>query len=835
MSKSICYGRCKRTLGRASLIFFTVCFLSSNHADYDSEMVEQRLEKLISSMTIEQKVGQMVQGNITHVTPDDVSRYFLGSVLNGGGSWPNGRKESSIYDWLDAADKYHEASLDTRYGSAGIPIIWGTDAVHGHNNVKGATLFPHNIGLGATRNVDLVREIGEATAREVSVTGLDWVFAPTIAVSMDTRWGRAYESYSDDTQIVSDYASAMILGLQGKLYQLPEPGRVIATAKHFIGDGGTIRGVDQGDTRLSLEELLRIHGPGYKKAIEANTQTIMASFNSWNGKKIHGSKHLLTDVLKTDMGFDGFVVGDWDGHGQVEGCKNTSCAQAILAGIDMFMVPKQWKKFIANTLKQVRDGEVPMSRIDDAVRRILRVKIRAGLFSKERPSKRLLAGDPAIMGSPKHRALARRAVRESLVLLKNNGRILPLRGKPKILVGGDGANSVAKQSGGWTLSWQGNKNIPADFPGATSIFEGLKKAVEDIGGSAELTTNDSWSDIFNPDVAVVVFGEDPYAEGVGDREDLLFCDSYSDNLRLLSRLREKGIPVVSVMLTGRPLIVNSHINQSEAFVVAWLPGSEGDGIADVLVADESDRPRFDFTGTLPFGWPDVQILKGNPDLPARLMVFERGYGKSYEDTLDVEADLTEVACARKDLKPLVIFNGTTRKPFAAYVADSADYVIPVSGLSTVLPSQSLSVMTVDGDVQEDSRLVTWSSDGVGDIGGEFFWRSSSVLDWRDYLDQDAALSMTFKVIEQPEGPVVQEMDCGISCSAKLDMGRFFKTVPEDQWVRSATPLKCFVKAGADLSQVRAPLILKTRKTFSIIIKDLRLSTDLPESAIMQCD
>ncbi|MAH73797.1 MAG: beta-glucosidase [Cellvibrionales bacterium TMED49] len=833
MIKSTRYSGFKKISGRvivALILFFSI---NSVHANYNPEMVEQRLEKLISSMTLEQKVGQMVQGNITHVTPDDVSRYFLGSVLNGGGSWPNGRKESSIYDWLTAADNYFQASLDTRYGSAGIPIIWGTDAVHGHNNVKGATLFPHNVALGAARNVELVREIGEATAREVSVTGLDWVFAPTIAVSIDRRWGRAYESYSDDPELVGSYASAMVLGLQGSLGQLSEPGRVIATAKHFIGDGGTIRGVDQGDTRLGLDALLKIHGLGYKKAIEANAQTIMASFNSWNGKKIHGSKQLLTDVLKTDMDFDGFVVGDWDGHGQVDGCKNTSCPQAILAGIDMFMVPKQWKKFIANTLRQVRGGEIPISRIDDAVRRILRVKIRAGLFSKGLPSQRVLAGDLALVGSQEHRALARRAVRESLVLLKNNAGILPLRGKLRILVGGDGAHSVAKQSGGWTLSWQGNKNIPTDFPGATSIFEGLKKAVEDIDGSAELATNDSWRDGFNPDVAVLVFGEDPYAEGVGDREDLLFCDSHTDNLRLLSRLRERGVPVVSVMLTGRPLVVNAQINQSDAFVVAWLPGSEGDGIADVLVADKSGRPRFDFTGTLPFSWPDAETPERDTDLPAELMIFKRGYGKSYSDKEYLKADLTELACAPKELKPLVIFSGTTRKPFTAYVADSLDDIVSVSGASTASLSQSLSVMTLDGDVQEDSRLVTWN--GESDIGSEFFWRSSSVLDWRDFLDQDAALSMTFKVIKHPEGAVTQEIDCGVSCNSELEMAPFFKTVPEDQWVRAATPLRCFAKAGADLSQVRSPFILRTKKAFSLVIKDLRVVTDLPKSALIRCD
>ena len=825
------FCQCQLLKKLSFVIFIVTSFLTSASVSSGAEEIERSIDELMSSMTLEQKIGQMVQGNITHVTADDVARYYLGSVLNGGGSWPNKRKDSSIYDWLDLADEYYKASIDTSAGGAGIPIIWGTDAVHGHNNVKGATIFPHNVGLGAMRDSDLVESIAEATAREVAVTGLDWVFAPTIAIAKDLRWGRAYESYSDNPRLVGEYSSAMIRGLQGLPGALKDPDRVIATAKHFIGDGGTLKGVDQGDTQLNLADLLEIHGAGYRSAIEAGTQTIMASFNSWNGEKIHGNRQLLTEVLKQDMEFDGFIVGDWDGHGQVAGCTNTSCPKAIIAGIDMFMVPKQWKKFLSNTIRQVRAGEVPMPRIDDAVRRILRVKIKAGLFSKGPPSERLLAGNSGLLGSEDHRAIARTAVRDSIVLLKNNGRILPLRGKQNILIGGDGSDNIAKQSGGWTLSWQGNKNSNEDFPGATSIFQGLKQAIEEVGGFVAHAEGDSWQSDFTPDIAVVVFGEDPYAEGVGDREDLLFCDQNSENRRLVSQLREQNIPIVSIMLTGRPLMVNSHINRSDAFVVAWLPGSEGGGVADVLVADETGKPRFDFTGKLPFPWPNTEKNSENPDLPVSSILFERGFGRDYGDDSEVSRNLSTVACERKELKPLIIFNGITRNPFAAYIAESVDNVLAISGSETTLSSGSVSVKIVDGELQEDSRRVSWS--GVGE--SRFFWQASSILDWRDYLDQDAALSVTFMIEKHPEGSVQQEIDCGISCSGTFEMGPTFKAVPKGQWVRSAVPLRCLAKAGADLSQIRAPFVLKTEKKFSITIKDLRVTSDLPKNALLQCD
>ena len=434
--------------------------------------IEAKVAALLARMTLEQKIGQMVQADIRSVTPDDVRKFRLGSVLNGGGAFPGENKHASVGDWVALADRFYDASMDTANGQLAIPIMWGTDAVHGHNNVIGATLFPHNIGLGAAHDPDLIERIGAVTASEVAVTGLDWTFAPVVAVVRDDRWGRTYESYSEDPEIVRTYAARMVRGLQGTpgSKSFLDTSHVLATAKHFIGDGGTAHGVDRGDNRSLEGQLLRIHAPGYVAAINAGVQTIMASYNTWEGSKVHGSSYLLTDVLKQRMGFDGIVVSDWDGIDEVQGCSKDKCAQAVNAGIDMFMVPTEWKSFIGNTLDQVRTEKIPLSRIDDAVTRILRVKFRAGLFDRGRPSSRPLANKRELLGAPEHRELARQAVRESLVLLKNERGLLPLRRNARVLVVGDGADNIPKQTGGWTVTWQGTENSKAEFPGATSIF-----------------------------------------------------------------------------------------------------------------------------------------------------------------------------------------------------------------------------------------------------------------------------------------------------------------------------------------------------------------------------
>jgi beta-glucosidase len=625
--------------------------------------IEARIADLLQHLTLEQKVAQMVQADIRYVTPEDVKKYRLGAVLNGGGAFPGDDKHATVAAWIALADRFYDASMDTSAGAPAIPVIWGTDAVHGHNNVLGATLFPHNIGLGAAHDPELIERIGEATAIEVAATGIDWTFAPTLAVVRDNRWGRAYEGYSQQPELVRAYAVSIVQGLQGRAGTpaFLDAGHIVATAKHFIGDGGTNQGIDRGDNRASEQELLSIHGQGYLAAIQAGVQTVMVSYNSWQGIKMHGQHHLITEVLKGRMGFDGLVVSDWDAIDEVQSCSKDHCAQAVNAGVDLFMVPELWRAFIDNTVAQVRNGDIPQARIDDAVTRILRVKLRAGLLEKGRPSSRPPADRRALVGAPEHRAVAREAVRKSLVLLKNDGNLLPLRPQTKVMVCGDGADNIGKQAGGWTLTWQGTGNSNADFPGATSIYDGIRAAVSAAGGTATLSADGSYRT--KPDVAIVVFGENPYAEWHGDIRSVNYRaadtrseidalrpapesparDGWSEprvkapaqsgpepDLALLMRLRQSHIPVVAVFLTGRPRGVTPEFDASNAFVVAWLPGTEGQGIADVLFRRKTGEVNFDFTGKLSFSWPRGDANGGSrggerDDAPA----FPFGFGLAY--------------------------------------------------------------------------------------------------------------------------------------------------------------------------------------------------------------
>ena len=561
--------------------------------------IEKQIDEIIPKLTLEQKVGQVIQGDSDSVTPEDVKKYRLGSVLSGGNSAPGPLPYAETKDWLSKADEYFKASIDNDGVEIAIPIIWGIDAVHGHANLKGAIIFPHNIGLGATNNPELIEKIAGVTAHELTVSGHDWTFAPTLAVPQDVRWGRSYEGFSEDPAIVNSYADRIVIGLQGKIEtdQFMGKGKVISSAKHFLADGATENGVDQGDALISEKELATVHAAGYYSAIPAGVQTVMASFSSWRGRKLHGDKELLTDILKGKMGFNGFVVGDWNGHGQVPGCSNTNCAASLNAGLDMFMAPDSWKGLYENTLIQVKDGTIPMERLDDAVRRILRVKISSGIFEKGIPSSRPNAGDESLLSLPNNKAIGRQAVRESLVLLKNNNNTLPLDPKKKILVVGDGADNISKICGGWTLSWQGNNHNNDEFPNAISILNGIREEINKAGG--ELIFSENGNTSINADAVIAIYGENPYAEFQGDRENLDFVPNGFDTEKLKT-FKSKGIPVVSVFLSGRPLWTNPEINNSDAFIAAWLPGSEGNGVSDLLFRSE---PLYDFKGRLSYSWP----------------------------------------------------------------------------------------------------------------------------------------------------------------------------------------------------------------------------------------
>jgi beta-glucosidase len=781
--------------------------------------IEAKIKDLLARMSVEQKVGQIIQADLASVTPQDVYDYHLGSVLNGGNSAPGGKQWAPAPEWLADADRYYDASVRPHGNLPIIPITWGSDAVHGHNNVTGATLFPHNIGLGAMRNPKLMRKIGAATAAEMRVTGLDWTFAPTLAVVRDDRWGRTYESYSENPAVVASYAKPLVEGLQGKAGKKDwlKGAHIVATAKHFVGDGGTVDGKDQGDNISTEAELRDIQAAGYKPALEAGIQSVMASYNSWHGEKMHGHKMMLTDVLRGRMNFDGFVVGDWNGHGQVAGCKPTDCAASFNAGLDMYMAPDSWKALYANTLAQAKSGAISAARLDEGVARILRVKLRAGLFDAGRPSSRPLAGEFDKIGSPQHRAIARQAVRESLVLLKNEGAALPLKSGAKLLIAGDGANSYMKQSGGWTLSWQGTNLADSEFPGATTIG----KALSDASGAGNAVISKDGSYTQKPDVAVVIFGEDPYAEFQGDVPDLIFRDN-ADNLSLLKKYKADGIKTVAVFLSGRPLWVNSHLNNSDAFVAAWLPGSEGGGVADVLFG------KADFKGKLPFSWPKTAtqyILNvGDKDYDP---LFAYGYGLSYAKPAKVAA-LSEISglAAGSDLPLGTWFvRGKSGSGKAMFLSANGASSPVVSG-TVATANNWLRSLAMDRSAQEDARRFIWSGDGPAsltiqstvpaDLSRETNGAMALEIDLRvdDIGAGKANLSAATESTTAPSTAPAKGIDLTTALSAAKGLG----------WQTISVPLSCFAKAGTDMTALGQPFNLTSDGKLDLSISRIALGT-----------
>lgn len=778
--------------------------------------IEAQVEALLTQLSLAEKVGQIMQPEIRHVSPQDVKDFHLGSVLNGGGSVPNGDRYCKVTDWVAMADAYYHASMDTSDGKIAIPIIWGTDAVHGVGNIVGATLFPHNIALGAANNPELIRKIGEITAREIATTGLDWDFSPTVAVVRDDRWGRTYESYSEDPQRVREYAGQMVDGLQGAATSdvFLDAEHVIATAKHFLGDGGTRNGIDRGDNLDDEETLRDVQAAGYMSALAAGVQTVMASFNSWHGVRMHGHHYLLTTVLKEQMGFDGFVVGDWNGHGFITGASALDCPQAINAGLDMFMIADpEWKTLYHNTLAQVTSGVIPMARLDDAVRRILRVKLRAGVFAKGAPSSRPLAGRQDLVGAQAHRDVARQAVRESLVLLKNKNALLPLSPRSKVLVAGDGADNIAKQTGGWSVTWQGTGNTMADFPGATTIWMGIEQAVSAAGGQAELSAEGSFTE--RPDVAIVVFGEDPYAEMQGDVQNLLYKPSNNSDWDLLQKLRAQNIPVVALFVTGRPLWVNKELNASDAFVVVWQPGTEGAGVAEVLFKSADEKIQYDFTGRLTFSWPKrpdqgpLNLGDSNYD-----PLFAYGYGLSANDSDTLGDNLSEEGMAiQKTSDILEIFNRRPMAPWQIEIEGCRNDRVPANGNLT--SASSITITAVDREVQEDARRVVWNGAGEGLVA--LAARDRQVL--IDYLNEAGALVVDLKVDQAPTADVYLRMGCGPSCNSDLLITEELCNMVNKGWQTLVIDLARFPDVGSNFG-----LVLPPKEFFHLVLEPFGLVT-----------
>ena len=749
---------------------------------------ETEISAIIAKMTVEQKVGQLIQADISAIKPGDLKQYPLGSILAGGNSGPYGDERASAAKWAQLVGEFRDAS---RKSGAGIPILFGVDAVHGHSNLPEATIFPHNIGLGAARDVDLIERIGAATAAEISGSGIEWTFAPTLAVPQDLRWGRTYEGYSSDTALIASYARAMTIGLQGQLASGKplDAKHVAATAKHFLADGGTMDGRDQGDAQIGEAELVAKHAQGYPASIDAGALTVMASFSSWNGVKHHGNASLLTDVLKNRMGFAGLVVGDWNGHGQVAGCSATDCSTAINAGLDLFMAPDSWKGLFDSTLVAARNGRISPARIDDAVRRILRVKHKLGLMGDVQT----VRGDASLVGKKEHLELAREAVSKSLVLLKNNDGVLPIRNGARVLVAGSGADNMAMQAGGWTISWQGTDTTAADFANGQTIGRAISDAVKTNGGAAAISPEGAFET--KPDVAIVVLGEKPYAEFEGDVPNLAFKPTQGEE-EMIARFKSQGVPVVVVFLSGRPMFTGKLINQSDAFVAAWLPGTQGRGVADVLVAGAGGKATHDFTGRLPFAWP------ADARSPLVAPLFPLGYGIDYSRS-DKLAPVNEDP--RVDLSSLTV---------------ATNYVVrgKVPAPWNLQMDGSISARAVDLSAQEDARQFTWNADGAFVVNGP-------AVNLTKQLQDGWAMLIDWRIDRPATGAVMLSFGGGT-----IDLQQAIRALPPGTAAQTRIPLRCFADAGAKFDAVGSPIRMQAAKGLVVTIRNVHIEATKEKAA-----
>lgn len=776
--------------------------------------IEAQIDDILPKLTVEQKVGQVIQADNGSVTPEEVKKYRLGSVLSGGNSAPGPLPYADTKTWLAMADKYYNASIDKEGVEVAIPCIWGIDAVHGHANLSGAIIFPHNVGLGAMHNPDLIEKIATVTAHELTVSGHDWTFAPTLAVPQDIRWGRSYEGFSEDPEIVKSYGDRIVYGLQGRFGEegFMGDGRVISSAKHFLADGATEKGVDQGDAIISEAELREVHAAGYYSAIPAGVQTVMASFSSWQGRKLHGDKELLTDVLKGQLGFNGFVVGDWNGHGQVPGCTNTDCPQSLNAGLDMYMAPDSWKGLYESTLKHVKSGTIPMTRLDDAVRRILRVKIASGIFTKGAPSTRKNAGDESLLGLPENRAIARQAVRESMVLLKNNGGILPLDAEKTIMVIGDGADNISKACGGWTRSWQGTGHSNDEFPNSESILDGIREAVNEAGGKVIFSANADANE--SADVVVAIYGEDPYAEFEGDRENLDFVPNGFD-VSKLAKFRNKGIPIVSVFLSGRPLWSNPEINLSDAFIAAWLPGSEGGGISDMLFQRD---PSYDFTGRLSFSWPSSAVVSEDAEVKASEALFELGYGLNYKSTAKVSKLSEDSGLENIEVASTGNFfsRGAPVAPWSLWL-NSGGLNKQIGSFPTSVGG--LIISKTDHEAQEDALRIKWTLSDNDQVRVS----TASPSDMSRQTNGSMELTFSAKSFKGNDAAVKISMGCNqdTPCDQTVDI-----SIAANAWQEYRISLSCFANLGVDMSKVSTALMVTAGEGVDIGLSNIRLESDI---------
>jgi beta-glucosidase len=837
-------------------------------------VIEERVESILGQMTLEEKLGQMIQPELGQLTAEDVTKFKIGSALNGAGIWPGRDRHASVAAWVETVDAFWEAAaLAYRDRPFQVPFMWATDAVHGHNNVYQGTIYPHNIGLGAARNPELMRRMGAATAREIAVTGMDWTFAPTVTTPRNRRWGRYYEGYSEDPALVYSYAGQMVEGLQGGEAGLRTDSHVIATVKHWVADGATVDGADRGTARCSEDHIRNIHAAGFYSALAAGAQCVMVSFSAWEHRanydhspggapltaagdrapynyKLHGSRYLITDVLKEATGFDGIVISDWDAHAEVSRCTPGDAGYAINAGLDVLMVAGRdaWQSVYLTAAQQVAAGVIPMSRIDDAVRRMLRVKMRAGLWDKPRPRDRSLAGQASLLGCAEHQELSRQAARESMVLLKNARHTLPLARSARVLATGSGVADISKQTGGWTLNWQGDDIRANDLPGCTT----LAQAIAGVTGPERCTVDPSLEhcDPRAFDVAVVVIGEDSYAEMRGTIKpwrSVAYAElkgSYARDLAILRRLRSSGIPVVTVMLTGRPLYVTEEINLSDAFAVAWLPGPHGTALTDVLFQAAPGQRSHEIGGRLPSSWPrrrsTAAVNRVPPHIPDYMVpaeeeapegadapLFGVGYGLRYG-----EADPLADRELPLDPPPVLPAPPLPRAslPVSAPALAGERFRFHIAGQHTWTPVEiSLTDPTDTLVLRAEPLGPPGHPDGLALRFKAFgfpsfvYARSSTGIpeDLRGYAELSGLLALEVRVTEYPERALYLAVHDDFPAQPGHDISGRIAALPLGEWSALAVPLHELVAIGSDLRHVDVPFMLYTEGQAALDIRQIR--------------
>ncbi|WP_308911544.1 glycoside hydrolase family 3 protein [Pseudokordiimonas caeni] len=786
----------------------------------DSPAIERAVNAAVARMSTDAKLAQMLQVDMRHIVPDDLRQVPFGMIRAQAGSYPEGDRNAGIVDWLSLADDFYAAATDPAGRGGRVPAFWCLEMAHGHTALKGGTIFPHNIGLGAAGEATLVRRVAMAVAAETGASGPDCVISPRLNVVEDDRSGRVYESFSEAPEIAARLGGAYVTGLQGK----PGSGdflrgpRVVSAPRTFLGDGLAGGGQERGNISLDEHGLIDRDGVSFASGVGSGAQMLLASPARWQGIPLHGFAPLLTGVLRQGLGFDGILLGDWDAIAEVPNCMADDCVTAINAGIDMLAAGENWRRLYANMRTAFAEGRLTEARVDEAVRRILTVKARAGLLAGAKPSARNGA-DPALVGAPAHRVLAREAARKSLVLLKNNRAVLPVRAGARVLVAGEGANNPRMQTGGWTRTWQGTDTSRADLPGVNTIWEGIRTAVEAAGGTATLSEDGNAAGKF--DVAILVYGEEPYAEFQGEIDTLDYSPGDDHILNLLARLRQRGIATVSVFLSGRPLWVNPEINASDAFVAAWLPGQEGAGIADVIVAGPNSRIRHDFRGKLTFSWPkradQYRLNRFDADYDP---LFPVGYGLSYQERRAVP-QLDEGVGAASGTGTRGVFFAA--RPTYPYILD----LIAADGTRT--PFIGDWVASRDGSIS--ARVTNREEEGDGDALGIVFsgqapttiaLASATPVDLSRELAAGYAMAFEWRVDNIPFGKVEVGLGCGAGCSGLVDISSFFLEAPTGEWQRTLVPLACFAEKGADLSRFTAPLMLTTSGDFALSLADVRL-------------